>query len=245
LSDRIVDQSSRAPPDISQGGDRHRCALWPFEAKLSRVHPTTYREFERICIARRAGGRVLEIGAVPSGDSLLTMPTLAGAAERVGLNLDGPHRYGGFEIRKGDANRMDCFEDARFDVVLCNAVLEHDKFFWRTLAEIRRVTRPGGLVVLGTPGYLQCPAGRRAARAKYLVAAALWKLGLFPRVRWLLKSTPTVEIHNAPGDYYRFSPQAFREVFFEDMDEVEIRPILFPPIIVGAGVTPREGAHQS
>jgi hypothetical protein len=45
-------------------------------------------------------------------------------------------------------------------------------------------------------------------------------------------------MHYYPGDYYRFSPQAFKEVFFEGMDAVEIRIILSPPRIIGWGIKP-------
>lgn len=56
---------------------------------------------------------------------------------------------------------MDCFEDQKFDAVLCNAVLEHDKYFWKTIAEIKRVTKPDGLIVIGTPGYKRHKAEKR------------------------------------------------------------------------------------
>src|SRR5712692_8128073 len=125
------------------------------------MHPRTYEEFERICSSRKAGGRVLEIGAVPASNSLLCMNSIRNATEKIGINLDGPHAYRDFTILNGNSNQMQCFDDGRFDVVLCNAVLEHDKFFWKTLAEMRRVTKPGGLVVIGTPGYTQLPAGDR------------------------------------------------------------------------------------
>lgn len=42
-------------------------------------------------------------------------------------------------------------------------------------------------------------------------------------------------MHATPGDYYRFSPQAFREVFFKGTDDVEVRTIMLPPRIIGAG----------
>ena len=41
------------------------------------------------------GGRVLEIGARPRADTLLSLPALAGARERLGLDLDGPHDWAG------------------------------------------------------------------------------------------------------------------------------------------------------
>jgi SAM-dependent methyltransferase len=198
------------------------------------MHPAIYREFERICTARGAGGRVLEIGAVPGESSLLCMKSLSGATEKVGINLDGPHRYQDFTILKGNANTMDCFEDGQFNTVLCNGVLEHDKFFWKTLREIRRVAAPGSLVVIGTPGYTRLPAIPERVD-KTLLLRALRKLRWLDFVPAIFRSTPTLEIHAAPGDYYRFSAQTFREVFFEGMQAVEIRSVLVPPMLIGAG----------
>ncbi len=117
------------------------------------MHPRVYQEFEKICSGKNIIGSVLEVGAIPSNKSLLCMKSLGTATEKVGINLDGPHKFKDFKIHKGNANSMNCFEDERFDIVLCNATLEHDKYFWRTIAEIKRVTKPGGLIVIGTPGY--------------------------------------------------------------------------------------------
>jgi SAM-dependent methyltransferase len=159
------------------------------------------------------------------------MRSLEGAAEKIGINLNGPHEFEDFKICKGNANRMDCFEDERFDVVLCNAMLEHDKQFWKTIAEIKRVTKPGGLIVIGTPGYTRF----KAEKVKSV-------LGRIPVIRSFssnqylnlcFNATITYQIHNAPGDYYRFSPQAFKEVFFEGIDDVEVRAIMLPPRIIG------------
>ena len=55
--------------------------------------PRVYREFERICARRGAGGVVLEIGAVPSDSSLLCRKSLINATEKIGINLDGPVEY--------------------------------------------------------------------------------------------------------------------------------------------------------
>jgi hypothetical protein len=73
---------------------------------------------------------VLKVGAVPAEDTLLCLPALAGSKTRIGINLDGPHRYRDFDILRADANRMSCFSDECLDTVLCNSVLEHDKHFW-------------------------------------------------------------------------------------------------------------------
>jgi SAM-dependent methyltransferase len=192
------------------------------------VHPVIYRKISDICAERHAGGDVLEIGAVPSDDSLLCLACLSGARSRVGLNLDGPAHYRDFEILRGNANAMDCFADASFDTILCNATLEHDAFFWKTLSEIRRVARKGAVVVIGVPGY-----------AKVQWESPMWRfLRLFSgrKPEWLRASTPTLIVHNCPGDYYRFSPQAMQEVFFQGFINVQVDVVLVPPRIIGSGV---------
>jgi SAM-dependent methyltransferase len=45
------------------------------------------------------------------------------------------------------------FEDAAFDVVTCLDVVEHTPDDGATLAELRRVTRPGGLLLVTVPAY--------------------------------------------------------------------------------------------
>jgi SAM-dependent methyltransferase len=209
------------------------------------VHPAVYRTFERVCAERGAGGDVLEIGAVPSKASLLNMRALAGAASKTGLNLDGPHCFGDYEIVQGNANDMACFEDGAFDTVLCNAVLEHDPFFWKTLGEIRRVTKSGGLVVIGAPGYRELwkdrlirsqgeGGGARGGRESWLNALGR-RLSAWRLFDLLINVTPTFRVHNEPGDYYRFSPQAFRDVFFAGMRDARVRSVLIPPRLIGSG----------
>jgi len=200
------------------------------------MHLKVYQEFERICSKRGIHGSVLEVGAVPSNTSLLCMKSLDNVREKVGINLDGPHEFRDFKILKGNAISMNCFEDNRFDVVLCNAMLEHEKFFWKVIQEIKRVVKPGGLVVIGAPGYIYL----KVEKIKSL-------LRRIPIIRGLSKNenlnlfftaTITFELHNAPGDYYRFSQQTFEEVFFDSMSDVEIRSIMLPPRIIGAGIKP-------
>lgn len=181
-----------------------------------------FNAFEEICSSRGISGAVLEIGATPDPTTLLNLPSLAGAREKIGINRSGESRCDGFVILKVDANDMSCFPDQRFDVVLCNAVLEHDPYFWKTLAEIRRVMRIGGLVVIGAPGYGHLPRHSRFRR-------------LLARVWPAPHATLTFPVHNFPGDYYRFSEQAFREVLFAGMRNVTVRTVMNPPRLIGAG----------
>lgn len=161
------------------------------------------------------------------------MKSLEMATEKVGINLDGPHEFKDFKIFRGNANSMDLFEDERFDVVLCNAVLEHDKYFWKTISEIKRVTKPGGIVVIGTPGYKYYKLEKFKSALRKLPLIRHLSANQYLNV--LFTATITFEIHEAPGDYYRFSPQAFKEVFFEDFDNVEVRAIMLPPRLIGVG----------
>jgi SAM-dependent methyltransferase len=156
--------------------------------------------------------RALEVGGYVNEKSLLRSPEIR-EAERWCINLVDQPRGTGIEHVVGNANDMHMFDEDSFDLVMCNAMLEHDRRFWLSIAEMRRVTAPGGLLVIGVPGFRK-------------------------RKRDQGKATATYKVHYR-FDYYRFSRQAVREVFFEGMEDVKVRPILDPPRIVGHGYKPR------
>jgi SAM-dependent methyltransferase len=199
------------------------------------MHPQVFEAFEGV-LRQRVGdgftGSVLEIGAVPTKDSLLMSPMLAGAGSRIGINLAGPHDFGGFTILEGNANDLSRFDDGTFDMVLSNATLEHDPFFWLSVSEMRRVTRTGGAMVIGVPGYTPDPPALHRWRRM-----VLRRVGIASRrFDWLASSTLTYRVHNAPGDYYRFSPQAVESVFFAGMTDVHVVPVMQPPRLIGSAV---------
>src|SRR5271166_5649639 len=168
---------------------------------------------------------------MPDSTTLLNLLLLAGACEKIGVNRSGESRYDGFAILNVDANDMSCFPDQRFDAVLCNAMLEHDRSFWKTLGEIRRVVRVGGLVVIGVPGCGRPPRPSRFRRLVARVPGLANDSGRWP----MPHAAPTFPVHNFPGDYYRFREQALREVFFVGMRDVTIRTAMNPPRFIGAG----------
>jgi SAM-dependent methyltransferase len=133
---------------------------------------------------------------------------------------------------------MGCFEAGRFDVVLCNSVLEHDGKFWLSLAEMRRVAKPGALLVIGVPGYGAPGAGHwryllsRLARLPILGRPFEATIGAY------LASTSVLGLHGSPGDYYRFSEQACREILLAGLELIEVRRVLDPPRFVAVGRLP-------
>jgi SAM-dependent methyltransferase len=241
------------------------------------MHPEIKAKIMDICAGREFES-VLEIGATEESTLLLKSP-FADVRRRVGIDLnswDHPE----LEIHGASAHEMDMFDSGTFDCVVCNAVLEHDPAFWRTLAEIRRVAATGALLVVGVPGY-----SGRVERAPVLdmlgVSSAAADLegpdvasrddpaatdnghdaaddesrrplhrlyDTFPRslqqktadTYRSIKSrdgpvAKTYGIHESPGDYYRFSPQAVEEVFLRDCLDSSVYDILRPPRLIGAG----------
>lgn len=197
------------------------------------MHPTVQAHFDAL-IARfpPPGDDVLEIGAhATSSPGFLRA---LGGRHLVGLSLDQGGIYEWGEIVEGDANRMD-FADDSFDAVICNAMLEHDRYFWMSLAEVRRVLRPGGLFYCGVPGY-GSRAGKRRASAIARIKNRLGRVAgpldpLFERAQAL----PTFPIHERPGDYYRFTERAVREVFFDGFHVLDVTSVMTPPRWVGVG----------
>jgi SAM-dependent methyltransferase len=167
-------------------------------------------------IIQRAGirpERALEVGGLMGEDSLLRFPELTGA-ERYCLNLVDMPSDVEITAVTGNANDMrDVFKDDMFDLVVCSATLEHDKRFWLSVGEMKRVLRPGGLLIISVPGYVKDPEHDHG------------------------RATHAYRLHYA-FDYYRFSEQAVREVFFEGMRRVRVKPVMFPPRILGHGYAP-------
>lgn len=91
-------------------------------------------------------GRVLEVGSLDVNGSVRSLFNRR-ATEYVGVDMrPGP----GVDIVARAAALP--FDDALFDVVVTTETLEHDATFWLTMAEIGRVLKPGGYLILTTRG---------------------------------------------------------------------------------------------
>jgi SAM-dependent methyltransferase len=195
------------------------------------MHPTIYRAFERL--GQYADGEsVLEIGATPDATSLFNLTFLKGK-NRVGLNLFAA-KFDGVQIIEANANSIP-FEDGSFEIVISNATLEHDPFFWKSVSEMRRVLAPDGILMLGVPGFVQSRAGSLfqgfAARLPWIVR----------HMNVLASATITYKLHYEEGrfgDYYRFSKMAVEQVLFAGMEVLALETVLSPPRFVGAARKP-------
>jgi SAM-dependent methyltransferase len=104
------------------------------------------------------GARVLDVG-VGSGAMTAEFARAVGLAGRVdGVDVDDVRLdRDGYVFTRYDGSRLP-FEDARFDIVVSNHVLEHvgdATAQLRHLAELRRVVAPDGVVYVALPNRLQ------------------------------------------------------------------------------------------
>lgn len=136
---------------------------------------------------------VLEIGA--ANWTLLSMPCFE-KAHKTALNASFKKDFpelSNLNLVVGNSNQM-TFADEAFDCIMSSSVIEHDKYFWRSMAESYRTLSVGGLLIIGVPIYMDLPTD--------------WK-----------NTTLTFKRHGKAydADFYRFSEQAVREVLFEKL----------------------------
>ncbi|HEY6186448.1 MAG TPA: class I SAM-dependent methyltransferase [Pyrinomonadaceae bacterium] len=134
----------------------------------TRVGPVYFQPLEQELrpVARYLSGHLLNAGC---GNRNVSAYLLANAATKI-TDYDIASQYP--EVIVGPLESMP-FEDATFDSVLCNAVLEHVANAEDSMRELARVVRPNGHVVVAVP-FLQpfhaCPTDFRRYTADGLAA---------------------------------------------------------------------------
>jgi SAM-dependent methyltransferase len=108
-------------------------------------------ELDRLALPARA--RLLDAGC----GSGRTLDDLAGRGQVSGVDASPEavalaRRRGHRDVRVADVASLP-FADATFDLVTCLDVIEHTPDDRATLAELRRVTRPSGVLVVTVPAY--------------------------------------------------------------------------------------------
>lgn len=93
--------------------------------------------------AANLSGKVLDIGAYDVNGCVRSFFTdYLGVDMRTGPNVD----------QVVNAHALP-FADGSFDHVLCLEMLEHDELFWVSIAEMKRVLRSGGTLLITTRGF--------------------------------------------------------------------------------------------
>ena len=107
------------------------------------MHPALYNRFEQLFREYPpSGNEILEIGATANvSETLLSVfKHISRTYHCVGINIKANSTDNlPYTLIQCNGNDMNIFEDESFDAVVCNAVLEHDKFFWKTIAEVKRL----------------------------------------------------------------------------------------------------------
>jgi len=193
------------------------------------LHPKIHGHYQSLAEKYQMQGPFLEIGVSPGPNSILAGGYFHGKPDRIGINLgdremfdDGTGQNIKFlRVNSNDMRRE--FADNSFGTVLSNAVIEHDRYFWRSIEEMKRVLAPGGIMAVGAPGYVAQTQLRRIKLPEDLD-----------------KATLTYDVHVQP-DYWRFSKKAFKDVICEGMEILELRALMRVPIIVAVAKKPLPG----
>src|SRR5262245_46505065 len=123
------------------------------EAMFASAMALNLENIEQSLRAASPGGTLVDLGC-DDGERTLRFAAAARAADVHGVELRGAAaeaaRDRGIEVTEADLNEALPFDDASFDVVVSNQVLEHLPDTDVFVSEIVRILRPGGLAAVST-----------------------------------------------------------------------------------------------
>ena len=178
------------------------------------------------CLGAAAEHQILDVGC-GGGNLLALLP----GSRRCGIDLSAPmikraHERLGRDaaLIHGDAEQLP-FADESFDRVVLSSVLSHVLHPERVIAEIRRVTRPGGRIVISISHEEQIERGIRWAKA----------LGLDKRFFGNAQAPGEIQVYNVEYHLHRFAPKRVIDLVGDRLKIVKTRrvPLIFPVHWVG------------
>jgi SAM-dependent methyltransferase len=159
------------------------------------------------CTEARPEHSILDVGC-GAGNILARLP----GERRTGLDLSrymierARQRLGGrVQLLLGDAEQLP-FPDASFERVIASSLFSHVLHPERVAAELKRVLKPGGRIVVSVSDEEQIERGLRWARSLRFD-------------RWLTSTTGEARAYNVEYHLHRFSLPRMREVLGADMLE--------------------------
>ena len=115
------------------------CSTWDLETVKSALRPSDVR-----------GKRVLEVGSLDVNGSVRGDIMALGPAEYIGVDLQpGP----GVDLICDAGDIAARFGDNAFDVVISTEMLEHARDWRRIVSNLKRVTKPDGVMIVSTRSY--------------------------------------------------------------------------------------------
>jgi ubiquinone/menaquinone biosynthesis C-methylase UbiE len=176
---------NRAVMAVAESGDGHLERIDPAVdagTLVASEHLLRYHWAAEIVV----GKSVLDAGC-GTGYGVVLMAQ-AGAERVVGVDIAGEAVSRAHELAKdaefvvGDVRKLP-FDDQAFDVVTCFEVIEHVDGAEDVLPELKRVLRPGGVLLLSSPNRDAYPAGNPHHVSEFLPDELRDKLqGLFSKV---------------------------------------------------------------
>lgn len=135
------------------------------------------RDFERyLRRLLRAGPRILDIGTPRRfAKELAPYESLFAGTEYIAAGYQPELGHGAYNCDRHEDVESMTFGDGTFDGVICLEVLEHVKRPWNAAAELIRVLRPGGALLLTTP-FLYPYHGKGGASQSHGEYPDLWRL---------------------------------------------------------------------
>jgi SAM-dependent methyltransferase len=115
------------------------CSGWDLETVKNALAPRDVR-----------GKRVLEVGSLDVNGSVRGDIVALAPAEYVGIDIrPGP----GVDVLCDAGDLVERFGENAFDVVVSTELLEHARDWRRIISNIKRVTRPNGVMLVSTRSY--------------------------------------------------------------------------------------------
>ena len=115
------------------------CSPWDLETVRKALAPSDVR-----------GKRVLEVGALDVNGSVRGDIMALGPAEYIGIDIrPGP----GVDVICDAGDLVARFGEDAFDLVISTELLEHARDWRRIISNIKRVTKPAGVLIVSTRSY--------------------------------------------------------------------------------------------
>ncbi len=190
------------------------------------IRAKVVEEYEMLFRTHALVGPLLEIAGGGREGAISHAPFLNGVERHVVVTGGEGGEAGGVHVHKGEPNDLaPLFDDGCFSTVIWDRALERDARFWLTVAEIRRVLMPGGMLVLCTRGF-----GKTNKFGIRVVGASGNPINFL---------TATAAVSPAGGDYLRCSPQGLRNLVLDGLDVKELRSAFMTPHLFAVAQKPR------